>query len=168
MPCSKITNIVIGIRQGEDVSNQVIKMFYENFCMFDELEYYQDFEWLKMQVAEIVLKNAKERSGFIYVAENGGEFVKVGRTKDVTKREKSLNTSGVIDNLTIYSSFPVLDAPWMEKQIHNALKRKCPKKKEFFLGHLKNITNDVENLIRHLEADFYEKILKLGYFTDPA
>ena len=168
MPCTKIVKLVMGIRSGQDVNAKIYKIFQDDFELFQELEFYQDFEWLKKHVINSIIQTCHDRSGFIYVAEvDGDDYVKVGRTKNIEGRQKSLNTSGVLNHLTITSSFYVHDAPLVEKMIHDALKRKCPKKKEFFLGHLKNITSDVETLIRHLEADFNKKLSYLGSITDP-
>lgn len=74
------------------------------------------------------------REGWIYLACVPGcrARYKIGMTRRSPEaREKSLNSAGVIDDLEISAAFKALDAPGIEKYLHQSLS-KHRYRKEFF------------------------------------
>lgn len=159
--------MVIQLRAGEDHGDAWFNMMMLNWEDLQEIENFSDFEDLKIEIKKQILSFNQNKCGNIYVAYNGSDFIKVGMTSDVTKRLHSLNNSSVLNHFTFEFTKPVFNQHFVECQIHNLLKIKFPKKKEFFLGNLKDIINDVEEIILHLEEDYTNRLNWLC-FTDPA
>lgn len=158
MTSKKITNLVIDLRAGVDVSERAYKIFKDDFSSFEDLEFFQDFEELKSLTLAQILSFRARKCGFIYVADCDAGVVKVGRSKNVAQREKTLNSAGVLDELIIRNSWFVFDAPMVEAYVHKFLGKKYPKKKEFFLGCLDDISSDVASTIQLLMEETEKKL----------
>lgn len=164
---NKLRRMVIQIRAGEYHGDAWFEMMMLDWRDLQEIENFSDFEDLKIEIKRQILAFNQNKFGNIYVANNGSDFIKVGMTSDVTKRLHSLNNSSVLNHFTFEFTKPVFNQHFVESQIHNRLKIKFPKKKEFFLGNLKDIISDVEEIILHLEEDYANRLNWLC-FTDPA
>lgn len=164
---TKLRRMVIQLRAEEYHGGAWFDMMMLQWEDLQEIENFSDFEDLKIEIKKQILSFNQNKGGNIYVANNGSDFIKVGMTSDVSKRLHSLNNSSVLNHFTFEFTKPVFNQYFVESQIHKLLKIKFPKKKEFFLGNLKDIINDVEEIILHLEEDYTNRLNWLC-FTDPA
>ena len=162
MASLKINRLVMALRAGEDVANFCFPWFLEEKNLIDEIELFQDFEDLQSLLRNQILNFLSNRTGHIYVAENGTEYFKVGRTIDPSSRLKSLNTAGVLHEIKFIKTFKVIDAVSFETKIHAALKEKFPKKKEFFLGNKESILELTTTVIIDLGKTLQTNLLKIG------
>ena len=162
MASLKINRLVKALRGGEDVANFCYPWFLHNKNLIDEIELFQDFEDLQSQLRIQIMNFLYNRAGFIYVADNGSEYFKVGRTSDPDARLRSLNTAGVLHEITFVKTYKVIDAISFETRIHAALKEKFPKKKEFFLGNKELILQLTETVIIDLQKTLQNNLLKIG------
>jgi len=163
MPNLKIVRLVQQLRNKDECDVKIYDLFLAHTDLFQEVEFYTDFEDLMSEIRMSISRTMLNREGFIYAAANDiDDAVKVGRTIDVASRSRSLNGAGVLNELEIQQSWQVYDAVWFETKIHQALKKKRPNKKEFFMGRREDIISDVNALVSHLEEDYRKKLIEIG------
>jgi hypothetical protein len=163
MPNLKIVRLVQQLRNKDECDVKIYDLFLAHTDLFQEVEFYTDFEDLMSEIRMSISRTMLNREGFIYAAANDiDDAVKVGRTIDVASRSRSLNGAGVLNELEIQQSWQVYDAVWFETKIHQALKNKRPNKKEFFMGRREDIISDVNALVSHLEEDYRKKLIEIG------
>lgn len=163
MPNLKIVRLVQQLRNKDECDVKIYDLFLDHTDLFQEVEFYTDFEDLMSEIRMSISRTMLNREGFIYAAANDiDDAVKVGRTIDVASRSRSLNGAGVLNELEIKKSWQVYDAVWFETKIHQALKNQRPNKKEFFMGRCEDILTDVNSLVSHLEEDYRKKLIEIG------
>lgn len=127
-------------------------------------------QWLKIihQIdAEKTIQGNNNSSGFIYIAfnrsqeENFVRQVKIGKSKDIQKREANYQTYSP-DGFTFYAVFSVLNRHTAERYVHQKLKDfriNSDSGKEWFQLGLK----EADNLVSQYIAEYSRKY---GFFTE--
>lgn len=118
----------------------------------NQLHFYSCFEEMFEFMCEQLNHHIANSNGYIYICQLGNKDVfKVGLTRLLPEdRVKQLNNESTIEELKLIKFWKVLDVFTFESFIHRTLKKKFPKKKEFFFGNLIEITEIIESSIRTL------------------
>lgn len=156
--------LVLKIRNGEQFGGYLNKLLRKENVDFNELEWYQDCEDLKMLICREMQNFYAQRMGVIYIAQLGDtNFFKVGKTTVAPEiREKALNNESTIETLTFKQTFQVFDCSTVEAEIHQTLKEKFPKKKEFFFGNEHELIKNVCEIISFTEGKILSPLIQIG------
>lgn len=92
------------------------------------------------------LKKVSPKNGFIYFIESETGLTKIGYTKNVSLREKALQSASPVPLTVRYSKY-VKDAVEVEKTIHNMFEKDRVRNEWFSLSD-----NQIDEAIKHMEV----------------
>ena len=138
--------------KDQKIVKTMTSMIVDGEFNIQQLHFYPCFDDIFEFMCEQLNYHIANNNGYIYVCQLGDrEVFKVGLTRLLPdERVKQLNNESTIEELTLIKFWKVLDVFTFESYIHRILKKKLPKKKEFFFGSLMEITEIIERSIRTL------------------
>lgn len=153
-----ITNNIYSFLNNNDTLSKILKLIMNYDTLYDEKCVYriQDKDTPELK------QYLKKKQGWVYIAKSkDNAHLKIGRTgKSPMERAKTLSPAGVLNEYEILFSLKVFNQFWVEKSIHDKLKRfRVTISKEFFS------VND-EVAIKAFDATYQEEIKLLGRFFD--
>lgn len=138
--------------KDQKIIKTVTSLIVDGGLDLHQLHFYSCFDEIFEFMCEQLNYHIANSNGYIYVCQLGDRDVfKVGLTRLLPEdRVKQLNNESTIEELRLIKFWKVLDVFTFESYIHRTLKKKFPKKKEFFFGNLIEITEIIESSIRTL------------------
>ena len=123
--------------------------------MFDYNKIYKNklLPFLPTQDNDNLISYFNKKNGWIYIAKSkDNTFLKIGRTsKTPMERAKTLSSTGVLNSYEIIFSVKVFNQFFVEKEIHNALK-KFRISKEFFNTNIDNAIQIIDKAVKKEES----------------
>lgn len=118
----------------------------------EQLHFYSCFDDMYEFMCKQMNMHISKCSGYIYICQLGEQEVfKVGLTRLLPEdRVKQLNNESTVEELKLIKFWKVFDVFTFEGHIHRTLKKKFPKKKEFFFGNFIEITESIDESIKTL------------------